>query len=37
MLCPQAVKGGEFGKGSAQQFGEADLIGKDFHGQVMHI
>ncbi len=26
--------GGEFGIGSALQYGEADIKGKDFHGQV---
>lgn len=28
------VTGGEFGTGTAQQYGEADISGKDFHGQV---
>jgi hypothetical protein len=31
----EAAAGGEFGNGTAQQFGEADLKGKDFHGQVL--
>lgn len=29
----EAAAGGEFGKGSAQQYGEADLNGRDFSGQ----
>lgn len=28
--------GGEFGMGTAQQYGEADVKGKDFSGQVTH-
>lgn len=30
----EAAAGGEFGNGTAQQFGEADLRGRDFHGEV---
>ena len=30
----EADAGGEFGIGSAQQYGEADVAGKDFSGQV---
>jgi hypothetical protein len=30
---PQNTQGGEFGRGSAMQYGEADIQGKDFHGQ----
>jgi hypothetical protein len=30
----EAAAGGEFGIGSAQQWGEADISGKDFSGQV---
>ena len=29
------ITGGEFGIGSALQYGEADIKGKDFHGQVL--
>ena len=34
-LSPPAKprQGGEFGRGSALQYGEADISGKDFHGQ----
>ena len=30
----EAAAGGEFGNGTAQQYGEADLRGRDFHGEV---
>jgi hypothetical protein len=30
----EAAAGGEFGIGSAQQYGEADIQGKDFSNQV---
>jgi hypothetical protein len=30
----EAAAGGEFGNGTALQYGEADIKGKDFHGQV---
>lgn len=30
----EAAVGGEFGKGTALQYGEADIAGKDFHGEV---
>lgn len=33
----EAEAGGEFGSGSAQQYGAADLRGKDFHGQVKNL
>lgn len=33
----EAAAGGEFGNGSAQQYGEADLKGRDFHGQVLIV
>ncbi|CAL8469422.1 g8963 [Coccomyxa elongata] len=29
----EAAAGGEFGNGTAQQYGEADLRGRDFHGE----
>eukprot|EP00775_Hariotina_reticulata_P002245 gene2245-2557_t len=29
----EAAAGGEFGRGSAMQYGEADIQGQDFHGQ----
>ena len=30
----EALAGGEFGNGTAQQYGEATLVGHDFHGEV---
>lgn len=30
----EAAVGGEFGNGTAQQYGEATIVGKDFHGEV---
>jgi len=30
----EAAAGGEFGNGTAQQYGEAELRGHDFHGEV---
>ncbi len=32
----EAAAGGEFNIGTAQQYGEADIKGKDFHDQVCH-
>ena len=33
----EALAGGEFGNGTAQQYGEATLPGHDFHGEVSHL
>lgn len=33
----EAAAGGEFGRGSAMQYGEADIQGRDFSGQARHI
>ncbi len=30
----EAAAGGEFGNGTALQYGEADIAGRDFHGEV---
>ena len=32
--CSEALAGGEFGNGTAQQYGEADVQGRDFSNQV---
>jgi hypothetical protein len=33
----EAAAGGEFNNGTALQYGEADIKGKDFHGEVCHV
>lgn len=33
----EAEAGGEFGRGSAMQYGEADIQGKDFSAQVYRV